>query len=189
MKMADSKAIVDYDSMKDIELLTWYEHEPSSYLNVKANNGLPENIIAKGNLSRSKHILVSKSSTATDMCITHDLFIIFPILRSTLWELRNTHCYNMFFQHTLFTDIFHSSSQLILKKLTFLCNLFSFLQEVLGGSLHRCCQHMSLLGASFLLVRWAFVAGINQSGDLWQGCTIIQLLRHLVLDLNCICEA
>lgn len=103
------------------------------------------------------------------MYIAYDLFIIPPILRSTQHEIETTHCCSMYFQYTLLADIFHSSSQFILKELTFLCNLFSFLQEVLGSGLHRCRQNMSLLGASLLLVRWAFVAGVYQSSDLLQG--------------------
>lgn len=140
-------------------------------VNCLSIKGLSEYSIAKGNLSGSKHILISRSSTgADDMYIAYDLFIIPPILRSTSHTSgKHTHYCNMYFQYTLLADVFHSSSQLILKELTFLCNLFSFLQEVLGGSLHRRRQNMSLLGASFLLVRWAFVAGVDQSGDLWQG--------------------
>lgn len=130
-------------------------------------NGIPEKPIAKANLSDSKNSLISRSSTgADDMYIAYDLFIIPPILRSTLYKLETTHCCNMYFQYTLLADIFHSSSQLILKELTFLCNLLSFLQKVLGSSLHRRSQNMSLLGASLLLVRWAFVAGVYQSSDL-----------------------
>lgn len=127
---------------------------------------------------QAQNILISRSSTgADDMYIAYDLFIMRPILRSTLYKLETTHYCNMYFQYTLLADIFHSSRQLILKELTFLCNLFSFLQEVLGSSLHRCCQNMGFLGASFLLVRWAFVAGVYQSGDLWQRYKIVQQQR------------
>lgn len=122
------------------------------------------------------------------MYIAYALFIIPPILRSTLYKLETTYCCNMYFQYTLLADIFHSSSQLILKELTFLCNFFSFLQEVLGSSLHRCRQNMSLLGASFLLVRWAFVAGVYQSGDLWQGRKMVQRQKQLLQDLRCISQ-
>ena len=117
------------------------------------------------------------------MYIAYDLFIVLPILRSTLNKLETTHCCNMYFKYTLLADIFHSSSQLILKELTFLCNLFSFLQEVLGSSLHRCRQNMSLLGASFLFVRWAFVAGVYQCSDLWQGYKIIEQSGFNTLDV------
>lgn len=149
--------------------------------------GISENPRAKGNLSGPKHILISRSFTgADDMYIAYDLFIIFPILRSTLHKLGTTHSCNMHFQYTLLADIFHSSSKFILQELTFFCNLFSLLQEVLGSRLHWCCQHMSLLGASFLLVRWAFVAGVHQSGDLWQGVKMNVQQRDLFQDLKCI---
>ena len=118
------------------------------------------------------------------MYIACDLFITLPILRSTLCKIGTTHCCSMYFQYTLLADIFNSSSQLILKELTFFCNLFPFLKEVLGSSLHRCCQHMSLLGASLLLIRWAFVAGVYQSGDLYHGYKIVQQQRYFIWTLD-----
>lgn len=112
-------------------------------------------------------VLFSRSSTgADDIYIAYNLFIIFPILRSTLNKPGTTHSCNMYFQYTLLADILHGSSQFVLQKLTFLCNLFSLLQEVLCSCLHWCRQNMSLLWAAFLLVGWAFVAGVYQSGDL-----------------------
>lgn len=59
------------------------------------------------------------------------IYVIFLLSKETL-----THYCNMYFQYTLLADIFHSSSQLFLKKLTFLCNFLSLLKEVLGSSLH-----------------------------------------------------
>lgn len=80
--------------------------------------------------------------------------------------LKPPHYWDIYFKSTLLADILHSSSQLVLKELAFLCDLFSFIQEVLSSSLNRGSQNMSLLRASLLLVRWAFVAWVNQSGDL-----------------------
>lgn len=117
----------------------------------------------------------------------HSLWFIYHpshLKKHSVQERNYTHCCNMYFQYTLLADIFNSSSQLILKELTFFCNLFPFLQEVLGGSLHRCCQHMSLLGASLLLVRWAFVAGVYQSGDLYHGYKIVQQQRDFIWTLD-----
>lgn len=67
---------------------------------------------------------------------------------------------------TLLADILDCSSELFLKELTFLCNLFSLFKEVLGSGLNGRGQNMSLLGTTFLFVRWAFVAGVHQSGNL-----------------------
>lgn len=112
------------------------------------------------------------STGAEDMYIAYDLCIILLISRCTL--LAGKHCYNTHFQHTLLTDVFHCSDQLILEKLTLLCDFFSFFQKVLGGILHRCRQNMSLFGSSFLLVRWAFVAGVYQGGDLCRKYKMVQ---------------
>lgn len=57
----------------------------------KSINGIPENPRVKGNVSCSKHNLLSMSSTgADDMYIGYNLFIILPILRSTLYNLETT---------------------------------------------------------------------------------------------------
>lgn len=150
-------------------------NKDSVYLETKANhlyalikfiNGLLENLIAERNASCSKHNISRSSSGEDDMYIAYDLFIIHPILRSTFIQARNLTMWPHIFQHTLLADIFHCSSQLIFKKLTFLCNLLSFFEEVLSGGLHRSSQNMSLLGAPLLLVRWPFAAGIYQSCDL-----------------------
>lgn len=81
----------------------------------------------------------------------------------TCWD---PHRSSVCFHYTLLANVLHSSSQLILQELTFFCNLFTFLQKVLGSSLHGGCQNVGLLGASFLLVGWSLVAGVYQSGNL-----------------------
>lgn len=105
---------------------------------------------------------------ADDIYIAYNLFIIFPILRSTLNKPGTTDSCNMYFQYTLLADILHGSSELVLQELTFLGNLFSLLQEVLCSSLHWRRQNVCLLWATLLLIGWAFVAGVYQCGDLWQ---------------------
>lgn len=110
------------------------------------------------------------------MYIAYDLFTTHPIWRSSVYMLGPTHsvCMKLSFHYTLLADILHSSSQLILQELTFFCNLFSFLQKVLGSGLHRGCQNVGLLGAPFFLVGWSFVAGVYQSGNLREEQQIIQ---------------
>lgn len=167
-----------------------------SWIWMRISADINENSISRGSLKSQeqkeiyqapKHILISRSFTgADDMYIAYDLFIIFPILRSTLYKPGTTHSCNMHFQYTLLADIFHSSSQFILQELAFLRNLFSLLQEVLGSRLHRRRQHVSLLGAALLLVRWAFVAGVHQSGDLWRGLKMNVQQRQMVRDLKCV---
>lgn len=115
-----------------------------------------------------------------DIYIAYNLFIIFPILKSTLNKPGTTDSCNMYFQYTLLADILHGSSELVLQELTFLCNLFSLLQEVLCSSLHWCRQNVCLLRATLLLIRWAFVAGVYQCGDLWQRLKIyIHIYKRL----------
>lgn len=102
------------------------------------------------------------------MYIAYDLFIDVPILRSTLYKIRDRTLLQYVFPiyGTLLADVFHGCGELILEELTLLSDLLAFLQEVLSGRLHRGRQHVGFLGAAFLLVGGAFVAGVDQSGDL-----------------------
>lgn len=67
---------------------------------------------------------------------------------------------------TLLTDILHSSNELLLQVLAVFGNLLTLLQKVLGSLLHGHCQDMSFLGATLLLTRRPFVAGVHQGGNL-----------------------
>lgn len=138
-------------------------------------NGLPdENTQPRENYQAQNMFL--HFTGPDDIYIAYNLFIIFPILKSTLNKPGTTDSCNMYFQYTLLADILHGSSELVLQELTFLCNLFPLLQEVLCSSLHWCCQNVCLLRATLLLIGWPFVAGVDQCGDLWQGLNIYKYI-------------
>lgn len=128
-------------------------------------NGLPQkNTQPKENYQAQNMFLLGQM-----IYTLHITYLSFsPILKSTLNKLRTTDSCNMYFQYTLLADILHGSSELVLQELTFLCNLFSLLQEVLCSSLHWCRQNVCLLRATLLLIGWAFVARVYQCSDLWQ---------------------
>lgn len=72
---------------------------------------------------------------ADEMYIAYDLFIHPSYLEHMIGP---TNCLydTVSFHYTLFANILHSSSKLILQELTLFCNLFSFLQKVLSSTLH-----------------------------------------------------